>query len=56
MFFFGALERFRERSRNPLTQTALPQLSAIPGANRSSEIPTPYDDTLLTVKVDWQLG
>lgn len=54
LFFFGALERFRERSTNPLTQTAFTQLSAIPGANVLSEIPTPYDDTLVTVKVDWQ--
>lgn len=56
VFFFGALERFRERSDNLLTQTAFTQLSAIPGASVLSAIPTPYDDTLLTVKADWQLG
>lgn len=55
-FFFGAVERFRERSNNPLTQTAFSQLNAIPGAQVVSEIPTPYDDTLLTVKSDWRLG
>jgi hypothetical protein len=55
-FFFGALERFRERSTNPLTQTAFSELSAIPGASVTSAIPTPYDDTLLTVKTDWRVG
>lgn len=56
LFFFGALERFRERSNNPLTQTAFNQLSQIPGSQVVSEIPTPYDDTLLTVKSDWRAG
>lgn len=55
-FFFGALEKFRERSNNPLTQTAFSQLNAIPGAQVVSSIPTPYDDTLLTVKTDWRFG
>lgn len=53
LFFFGAVERFRERSDNILTQAAFSQLSAIPGAVVPSAIPTPYDDTLTTVKVDW---
>lgn len=55
-FFFGAIEKFRERSNNPLTQTAFSQLNAIPGAQVVSEIPTPYDDILLTVKTDWRMG
>jgi hypothetical protein len=55
-FFFGALEKFRERSSNPLTQTAFSQLNAIPGSSVTSEIPTPYDDTLLTAKTDWRVG
>ena len=54
LFFFGAYERFRERSNNVLTQTAFNQLSAVPGAQVLSVIPTPYDDTLLTAKVDFQ--
>jgi hypothetical protein len=54
VFFFGAYERFRERSNNVLTQTAFNQLSAVPGAQVLSVIPTPYDDTLLTTKVDFQ--
>ncbi len=53
LFFFGALEKFRERSENILTQAAFSQLSAIPGADVPSAIPTPYDDTLATAKVDW---
>jgi hypothetical protein len=53
LFFFGALEKFRERSNNVLTAAALNQISAIPGSNPSSEIPTPYDDTLATLKVDY---
>jgi hypothetical protein len=53
LFFFGAFEKFRERSNSVLTQAALSQLQAIPGAEALSEIPTPYDDTLLTAKVDW---
>ena len=56
LFFFGALERFRERSQNVLTQTAFAQLSAIPDGNVDSAIPTPYDDTLFTAKIDWQAG
>jgi hypothetical protein len=55
-FFFGALERFRERSDNPLTQTALNQVAAIPGSQSTGAIPTPYDDTLLTIKSDWRVG
>jgi Carboxypeptidase regulatory-like domain/TonB dependent receptor len=53
LFFFGAFEKFRERSNNILTQTAFSQLSVIPGADVPSAIPTPYDDTLTTIKVDW---
>ena len=53
VFYFGALERFRERSDNVLTQSAFNQLSVVPGIDVSSGIPTPYDDTLLTTKVDF---
>jgi hypothetical protein len=53
LFFFGAIEKFRERSNNTVTQAALTQLQAIPGADVPSAIPTPYDDTLATAKLDW---
>jgi hypothetical protein len=53
LFFFGALEKFRERSDNILTQAAFSELQAIPGASVTSAIPTPYDDTLGTAKIDW---
>jgi hypothetical protein len=56
VFFFGALEQFRERSENLVTSQAFTQLQAIPGANVLSLIPTPYDDTLATAKVDWQMS
>lgn len=51
MFFFGALERFRERQVNIPTAAALLQLQAIPGA-QPGNIDTPYDDWLASVKVD----
>jgi hypothetical protein len=53
LFFFGALEKFRERSNNVVTQAAFEQLQAIPGADVPSAIPTPYDDLLATAKIDW---
>ncbi len=53
LFFFGAVEKFKEDSNNVLTQAALSQLQAIPGAQVLSQIPTPYDDLLVTGKVDW---
>lgn len=55
LFFFGALERFRERQQNLVVPAALPQLRAIPGAQVVEAIPTPYDDWLLTTKVDHRL-
>lgn len=54
LFFFGALEKFKERSGNIVTQAALDQLNAIPGAEVLPEIPTPYDDLLATGKIDWR--
>jgi outer membrane receptor protein involved in Fe transport len=53
LFFFGALEKFNETSENLVTQSALTQLQAIPGADVLSAIPTPYDDLLATAKIDW---
>jgi hypothetical protein len=53
LFFFGAVEKFKEDSNNVLTQAAFNQLSAIPGAEVPSAIPTPYDDILATAKIDW---
>ncbi|HYN84992.1 MAG TPA: TonB-dependent receptor [Pyrinomonadaceae bacterium] len=56
LFFFGTYERFRERQNNVVTAAALPQLQAIPGAVPESVIPTPYDDHLLTAKIDHKLA
>ncbi len=55
LFFFGALEHFREDQNNLVTANALTQLGRIPGINAINAIPTPYRDTLATVKVDHQL-
>jgi Carboxypeptidase regulatory-like domain/TonB dependent receptor len=56
LFYFGALERFRERQNNAVPAVRLAQLQAIPGLNPVAEIPTPYDDWLLTTKVDHRLS
>jgi hypothetical protein len=52
MFFFGALERFRERQNLLVNPALLPEIAAIPGVTASPTIPLPYNDTLLTIKVD----
>ena len=54
IFFFTALERFRERQNLLVNPALLPEIAAIPGVTASSTIPLPYNDTLLTVKVDHQ--
>jgi hypothetical protein len=57
LFFFGALERFDEpKGVTPVRADAVTQLSFLPGAQPVSEIPTPYDDTLFTGKVDHRLS
>ena len=52
MFFFTAFERFRERQNLLVNPALLPEIAAIPGVTASPTIPLPYNDTLLTVKVD----
>lgn len=52
LFFFGAVERFRERQNLLVNPVLLPQIAAIPGVTASPTIPLPYNDTLLTIKVD----
>jgi len=52
LFFFGALEHFRERQKILVNPSFLPQLAAIPGVQPSPVIPLPYDDTMYTVKLD----
>ncbi len=58
LFYFGAIERFDEpTSETPLRSDAVfQQLAAIPGGKPVRTIPTPYDDTLLTLKVDQRLS
>ncbi len=55
LFFFFALERFRERQNVSVSQAAAVQIPLIPGSEFVSEIPTPYNDTLLTGRVDHNL-
>ncbi|HYG79595.1 MAG TPA: TonB-dependent receptor [Pyrinomonadaceae bacterium] len=55
LFFFFALERFRERQNTAVSANALSEIQLIPGNSAVSEIPTPYDDTLLTAKVDHRI-
>jgi hypothetical protein len=55
LFFFFALERFRERQNVPVSQAAAVQIPFIPGSDFVSEIPTPYNDTLLTARIDHNL-
>ncbi len=56
LFFFFALERFRERQNVAVSQAAAVQIPLIPGAEFVSEIPTPYNDTLLTARIDHHLS
>jgi hypothetical protein len=56
LFFFFALERFRERQNVAVSQAATVQIPLIPGAQFVSEIPTPYNDTLLSAKVDHKIS
>jgi Carboxypeptidase regulatory-like domain/TonB dependent receptor len=56
LFFFGALEHFRERQSIALTNDQVAQINAIPGVTASPLIPTPYNDTLLTAKIDHHLS
>ena len=51
-FYFFALERFRERQNVAVLGSVIPELQAIPGNAFVPVIPQPYDDTLLTAKVD----
>lgn len=56
LFFFGAIEHFRERQDILVNPALLPQIAAIPGVTPAPSIPTPYNDTLLTVKIDEQIN
>lgn len=51
-FYFFALERFRERQNVSVFPGVVADLQAIPGNEFVPLIPQPYNDTLLTAKVD----
>lgn len=56
LFFFGAVERFRERQNLLVQDQQLAQIAAIPGVTATPIIPTPYNDTLLSIKIDNQIS
>jgi outer membrane receptor protein involved in Fe transport len=56
LFFFGAFERFRERQNLFIPAGLVDQIAAIPGVTASSQIPIPYNDYLVTSKVDHRIG
>src|SRR5215510_4961410 len=55
LFFFGAFERFRERQNLFIPADLVAQIAAIPGVTATPQIPIPYNDYLLTTKVDHQM-
>ena len=55
IFFFGAVEHYRERQSIFTPTGVLAQLSAVPGSQPSQVIPVPYNDMLLTVRLDQRL-
>jgi outer membrane receptor protein involved in Fe transport len=52
LFFFGAYEQFRERQNLLVQPDLLAEIAAIPGVTATEIIPTPYNDHLLTIKLD----
>ncbi|MGA9770520.1 MAG: TonB-dependent receptor [Blastocatellia bacterium] len=56
LFFFGAYERFRERQNLFIPADLVAQIAAIPGITATPQIPVPYNDHLLTAKIDQNLG
>jgi hypothetical protein len=55
-FFFFALEKFRERQIVPVFGDVFAQIQAIPGSQPVPEIPTPYDDMLMSAKIDVKIN
>jgi hypothetical protein len=57
LFFFFALEGFRERQNVRINPNALTAgLQLIPGVQFVPEVPTPYNDILLSAKVDHKIS
>jgi len=55
LFFFGAYEQFRERQNLFIPADLVAQINAIPGITGTPLIPIPYNDHLLTAKIDHNL-
>src|SRR5882762_9025984 len=56
LFFFGTIEKFRERQNLLINPAKVPEIAAIPGVTAVTAIPTPYDDTLITGKIDHHIS
>lgn len=56
LFFFGTIEKFRERQNLLINPAKIPEIAAIPGVTAVTAIPTPYDDTLITGKIDHRIS
>lgn len=57
LFFFFALEGFRERQNVRISPRALTSgLQLIPGVQFVPEVPTPYNDILMSAKVDHKIN
>src|SRR5262249_44348256 len=55
LFFFWAFERFRERQNLFIPADLVDQIAAISRVAATPQIPIPYNDYLLTTKVDHQV-
>ncbi len=61
LFFFGAFEQKREPGNLTVDPTAFAELSALAAADSNlaspvSQLPFPYIDDLVTVKMDWHIN
>ena len=56
LFVFGAVEHVRERSDNLVDPSVAPEIRLVPTAQFVPIIPTPYDDTQYTIKVDHNIS
>jgi hypothetical protein len=56
LFFFGAIERFRERQSLLIPTNLVAQIASIPGVTATDLIPIPYNDYLGSAKVDHRIS
>lgn len=56
LFVFGAYEHVRERQQNQVDPTVAGEIRLVPTAKFVPVIPTPFDDTQYTIKVDHNIS